>query len=47
MKVGIMPLFGGDTAEPGYIARIARGLDDRGFHSVWAVDHILLPMEYS
>ena len=26
MKVGIMPLFGGDTAEPGYIARIARDM---------------------
>lgn len=46
MKVGIMPLFGGDTAEPSYVARIARGLDERGFHSVWAVDHILLPTRY-
>lgn len=46
MKVGIMPLFGGDTAQPDYIARIARGLDDRGFHSVWAVDHILLPTTF-
>jgi probable F420-dependent oxidoreductase len=43
MKVGIMPLFGGATAEAGYVARIAAGLEDRGFHSVWAVDHILLP----
>lgn len=46
MKVGIMPLFGGDTAQPDYIARIARGLDERGFHSVWAVDHILLPTTF-
>ena len=31
MRVGLMPLFGGDTAEPDYIARISRGLDERGF----------------
>lgn len=43
MKVGIMPLFGGDTADPEYVARIARGLEERGYHSVWAVDHILIP----
>ncbi|MGD9602207.1 MAG: LLM class F420-dependent oxidoreductase [Gammaproteobacteria bacterium] len=47
MKVGIMPLFGGDTAEPAYVARIARHLEDRGFHSVWAVDHILLPTRFT
>ncbi len=43
MKVGVMPLFGGETAEPSYVARIARGMEERGFHSVWAVDHILIP----
>lgn len=43
MKVGVMPLFGGDTAAPDYVARIARGLEERGFYSVWAVDHILIP----
>jgi len=43
MKVGLMPLFGGQTSDPEYVARIARGLDERGFHSVWAVDHILIP----
>ena len=46
MKVGIMPLFGGETAEPEYVSKIARDLEDRGFHSVWAVDHILLPTEF-
>lgn len=46
MKVGIMPLFGGETSAPDYVARIARGLDERGFHSVWAVDHILLPTTF-
>lgn len=47
MKIGIMPLFGGDTAEPAYVARIARGLEERGFHAVWAVDHILIPKTFS
>ncbi len=47
MKVGIMPLFGGETAQPQYVARIAKELEERGFHSVWAVDHILLPVEFS
>lgn len=27
-----MPLFGGDTAAPDYVARIARGLEQRGFY---------------
>ncbi len=45
MKVGLMPLFGGATAAPDYVARIAGGLEQRGFHSVWAVDHILIPKE--
>jgi len=43
MKIGIMPLFGGATADPEYVARIGRGLEERGYHSVWAVDHILIP----
>ena len=43
MKVGIMPLFGGATSEPEYVARIGRSLEERGYHSVWAVDHILIP----
>jgi len=46
MKVGIMPLFGGETAEAGYIARLARKIEDLGFHSVWAVDHVLIPKIY-
>lgn len=46
MKIGLMPLFGGDTAEPAYVARIARGLEERGFHAVWAVDHILIPKTF-
>ena len=45
MKVGLMPLFGGETSEPDYVARIARGLEERGFSSVWAVDHVLIPKE--
>jgi probable F420-dependent oxidoreductase len=43
MKVGIMPLFGGETSDANYVARIARKLEDYGYHSVWAVDHILIP----
>jgi probable F420-dependent oxidoreductase len=43
MKVGIMPLFGGDTSEPKYVEKIAKGLEERGYYSVWAVDHILIP----
>ena len=45
MKVGLMPLVGGETSDPDYIGRIARGLEERGFHSVWAVDHILIPKD--
>ena len=45
MKVGLMPLFGGETSEPDYVARIAKGIEDKGFSSVWAVDHVLIPKE--
>ena len=47
MKIGIMPLFGGETSAPEYVARIARGLEQRGFYSVWAVDHNLIPKHIS
>jgi probable F420-dependent oxidoreductase len=43
MKVGLMPLFGGSTSEPEYVARLAKGMEDRGFHSAWLPDHIVLP----
>jgi hypothetical protein len=43
MKVGVMAQFGGETSAPDYVARMARGLEERGFHSVWAPDHILVP----
>ena len=43
MKVGLMPLFGGETADPDYVARIAKGLEDKGFSSVWVPDHVLIP----
>src|SRR5262249_53566898 len=34
---------GGETSAPEYVARIARGLEERGFYAVWAGDHILIP----
>ena len=43
MKVGVMAQFGGETSAPDYVARMARGLEERGFHSVWAPDHVLVP----
>ena len=43
MKVGVFPQFGGATSAPDYVARMARGIEERGFHSVWAPDHILVP----
>ncbi|MEX2482171.1 MAG: LLM class F420-dependent oxidoreductase [Gammaproteobacteria bacterium] len=46
MKVGIMPLFGGETSAPDYVGRIARKIEAYGYHSLWAVDHILLPSRF-
>lgn len=40
-----MPLFGGETSDPEYVARMARGIEERGFHSVWVPDHIVIPKE--
>jgi len=43
MKVGVMAQFGGETSAPDYVARMARSLEDHGFHSMWAPDHVLVP----
>ncbi len=43
MKVGLITQFGGETSRPDYVARMSRGIEDRGFHSVWVPDHILVP----
>ncbi len=43
MKVGVFPQFGGETSSPEYVARMARGIEERGFNSVWVPDHILVP----
>ena len=43
MKVGVMAQFGGETSAPDYVARMSRSLEDRGFHSMWAPDHVLVP----
>lgn len=36
MNVAVVPPYGGDTAVPDYVARIARGLKQRGVDAVRA-----------
>ncbi|MEV8514107.1 LLM class F420-dependent oxidoreductase [Dactylosporangium sp. NPDC051484] len=45
LKLGVMPSNAG--ADPATIARFVRLLEELGCESVWAVEHVVVPDEYS
>lgn len=48
LKLGIMPVLGGTgAADPATTARFVRLLEDLGCESVWAVEHVVVPQEYT
>ena len=46
MKIGIMPPLSTPIASPAYLSVIGPALEERGFASVWAPEHVLLFDEY-
>jgi alkanesulfonate monooxygenase SsuD/methylene tetrahydromethanopterin reductase-like flavin-dependent oxidoreductase (luciferase family) len=46
IQVGIMFANGARSAEPDHAAALARGAEAAGFESLWAVQHIVVPVEH-
>ncbi|GAA3239214.1 LLM class F420-dependent oxidoreductase [Dactylosporangium siamense] len=48
LKLGVMPVLGGTgAADPATTARFVRLLEDLGCESVWAVEHVVVPDDYT
>lgn len=48
LKLGVMPVLGGTgAADPATTARFVQLLEDLGCESVWAVEHIVVPDDYT
>jgi probable F420-dependent oxidoreductase len=47
MLIGLMPLWFNPIATAEHIAAVARAADERGFHSLWAGEHVVLFDEYA
>jgi probable F420-dependent oxidoreductase len=46
VKIGIQSAFNGGTP-PALMARLARVVEERGFHSLWVPEHVLFFREYA
>jgi probable F420-dependent oxidoreductase len=47
MKIGVMSPAGGPIATPDYVAALAEGVEERGFHSLWVPEHVVLFDQYA
>lgn len=45
MKIGVQLYLGGAAANPAHLSALARGVEERGFHSLWLPEHVVLPPE--
>jgi probable F420-dependent oxidoreductase len=43
MKIGLQIYLAGEAAAPAFLAAMAGGLEERGFHGVWLAEHVILP----
>ena len=46
MKVGLFAPLGNPFSTPEYITTLGREADERGFHSIWVAEHVVLFDEY-
>jgi probable F420-dependent oxidoreductase len=46
MKIGLIALLGNPNATPDYIHAVARAVEERGFHSIWVPEHVVLFDDY-
>lgn len=42
MKFGIFPLLGGSAATPEFVGGLGPAVEERGFHSLWSAEHVVL-----
>lgn len=47
MKIGVMPALPNPIATHEFIAAFGRAIDERGFHSLWVPEHVVLFDEYA
>lgn len=47
MRVGLFAPFSNPFATPEYIEAYGRGAEERGFHSIWVAEHVVLFDEYA
>lgn len=46
MKIGVQVYLGGEAANPAFLSAIARAAEERGFHSLWLPEHVVMPPEF-
>lgn len=47
MEVGVcLPQYRGPAAEPGFLARSPKMLEDLGYASIWVTEHIIIPFSH-
>lgn len=47
MKIGLFAPLANPWATPEYLATLARGAVERGFHSLWVAEHVVLFDDYA
>jgi len=47
MKIGLFAPLGLPFATPEYLRALARGAEERGFHSLWVAEHVVLFDDYA
>jgi probable F420-dependent oxidoreductase len=47
MKIGVMPPTGVPVATGEFVSTVARAAEERGFHSLWAPEHVVFFREYA
>jgi probable F420-dependent oxidoreductase len=47
MQIGLFAPVGTPTGSAGYLEALARGAEERGFHSLWMAEHVVLFDQYA
>lgn len=47
MKIGLFPPFSNPWATPEYLQALGPAAEERGFHSIWAAEHVVLFEDYA
>src|ERR1700756_2028436 len=46
IKLGLMFVNSGPFAQPDLLAHLAKTAEERGFESLWTVEHVVIPHDY-